>query len=189
MKMITNSAGRRVREVPALGAATMIDKPAGASSLIYLDETRRLLDNCDEAERIVETEALGPFSEHVNVMQWRGGAHVQAGAFDLGYSLAKQGNDFWNGNGGRICNAMFRSWIVLGLQGMGRVEEAIAINRGNVAHCRETGDRYMEPECVRLQGELMLAVDPADMASAERLFRDAMELARGDVARGASCGS
>ena len=57
MEITTNSAGRQVREVPPLGAATMIDEPAGASSLIYLDETRRLLDNCDEAERVVETEA------------------------------------------------------------------------------------------------------------------------------------
>jgi class 3 adenylate cyclase len=156
---------------------------AGASSLIYLDETKRLLDNCDEAERVVDTEALGPFSEHVLVMQWRGGAHVLTGAFDLGYSLARKGNDFWNGNGGRICNAMFRSWIVRGLQGLGRFDKAIELNWRNIAHCRETGDRYMEPECVRLQGELMLAINPADTGSAERLFRDATELAQAHGAR------
>ena len=179
----SHSAASSCAKAGVAKASSRAAKTAGASSLIYLDETERLLDNCDEAERVVDTEALGPFSEHVLVMQWRGGAHVLTGAFDLGYALARKGNDFWNGNGGRVCNAMFRSWIVRGLQGLGRFDEAIELNGRNIAHCRETGDRYMEPECVRLQGELRLAVDPADTGSAERLFRDAMELARAHGAR------
>ncbi|HUF86710.1 MAG TPA: AAA family ATPase, partial [Thermohalobaculum sp.] len=91
---------------------------AGATSLVCLGETGRLLEHCDEAERVTADEALGPFAERVLVMQWRGGAHVHRGAFARGHALARQGNDYWNDSGGRICNAMFQSWIVLGLAGL-----------------------------------------------------------------------
>ncbi len=156
---------------------------AGATSLIYLDEADRLLACCDEAEQVVADEALGPFSEHVNVMQWRGGAHVQRGAFETGYSMAKEGNDFWNASGGRICNAMFRTWIVRGLAGLGRIDEAMALNLRNIAHCRETGDRYMEPECVRLHGDLVLANDASRAEDAGKLFREARDIAVAHDAR------
>lgn len=156
---------------------------AGATSLIYLDRADSLLACCDEAEKVVADEALGPFSERVNVMQWRGGAQVQRGAFETGYALAKEGNDFWNASGGRICNAMFRSWIVRGLAGLGRIGEAVTLNLENIAHCRETGDRYMEPECVRLQGELTLARDASGVTEAGHLFREAMAIAEAHDAK------
>ena len=75
---------------------------------MYLDQTERLLAHCDEAAKVADEEALGPFSEHVNVMQWRGAALVQRGDFEQGYAFAKRGNDFWTEAGGRICTAMFR---------------------------------------------------------------------------------
>ncbi len=105
------------------------------------------------------------------------------GRCEEGYPLVKQGNDFWNMAGGRICNAMFRSWIVLGLQGLGRIGEASALNAANIAHCRETGDRYMEPECVRLRGELTLQGENPDIGAAERSFREAIAIAEGHGAK------
>ncbi len=126
---------------------------AGATALIYRGEADRLLDFCDEAERVVTEEALGQFSMNVCVHQWRGAARIQRGDFESGYSLAERGNEYWTMSGGGICTAMMRSWIVLGLQGLGRIDEALAVNAGNITHCRDTGDRYMEPECVRLHGE------------------------------------
>jgi predicted ATPase len=156
---------------------------AGATSLIYLNETDRFLEHCEEAETVATEEALGPFSEHVNVMQWRGGAYVQRGDYELGYTLAKKGNDFWTSSGGRICTAMFRGWVVLGLRGLGRCDEAIKVNLENIAHCRKTGDRYMEPECVRLQGELTLEAKPSDAEAAERLFKEAITIAQAHGAK------
>ena len=126
---------------------------------------------------MAEEEALGPFSEHVNVMQWRGAAHVQRGDHRKGYELAKRGNDFWTASGGRICTAMFRSWIVLGLKGLGRIDEAVTLNAANIDHCRETGDRYMEAECLRLRGELALSGRAPDPLAAERAFREALAVA------------
>ncbi len=156
---------------------------AGATSLVYLDQTDRLLAHCDEAAAIAAEEALVPFSEHVNIMQWRGAAHVQRGEYERGYELAKRGNDYWTDSGGRICTAMFRSWIVGGLLGLGRIEEATALNATNITHCRETGDCYMEPECVRLHGELALFGAVPDCTTAERLFREALSIANSHGAK------
>ena len=85
--------------------------------------------------------------------------------------------------GGRICTAMFRGWIVLGLQGLGRIDEASALNADNIAHCRNTGDIYMEPECVRLRGELALQAGDPDTEAAERSFREAIAIAQAHGAK------
>ncbi len=155
---------------------------AGVTSLFYRGEAEALLTFADEVERIVEEEALGPFSQNVLVNQWRGAGYIFLGRFEEGYKLVKQGNDFWNMAGGRICNAMFRSWVALGLRGLDRTDEATDLIGLTIRHCRETGDCYMEPECVRLQGELTLLAENPDIEAAERLFREAIAIAE---ARGA----
>lgn len=156
---------------------------AGATALVYLNQTDRLLECCEEAAKVTDEEALGPFCEHVNVMQWRGAAYVMQGDFERGYALLKPGNDFWTASGGRICTAMFRSWIVLGLSGLGRIEEAITLNKANIEHCRLTGDCYMEPECVRLAGELALQAGASNKEAAEQFFKEAITLARSVAAK------
>ncbi|MDH3668195.1 MAG: AAA family ATPase [Paracoccaceae bacterium] len=156
---------------------------AGSTSLIYLGQTARMLSFCDEAERVVEEEALGQFALNVCVYQWRGAAQILRGAFEEGHALVAQGNAFWSGSGGGICTAMMRSWMVLGLQGLGSINEAIALNDSNIFHCRSSGDRYMEPECVRLRGELALAADETAVGQAERDFREAIKIANDHGAR------
>jgi class 3 adenylate cyclase/predicted ATPase len=156
---------------------------AGATALIYLNQTKSLLDCCDEAALVTEREALGPFSENVNVMQWRGAAYVVEGEFERGYNLLKQGNEFWTNSGGRICTAMFRSWIVLGLVGLDRIEEAANLNTDNIQHCRLTGDCYMEPECLRLAGELALRARTPNVEAAQNYFNEAIALARSHEAK------
>jgi class 3 adenylate cyclase len=155
----------------------------GSTCLIYLDRTEQLLAHCNEAGKVVKEEALGAFAEQVLVGQWRGAALTTSGDFEAGYQMSKQGNDFWTEVDGRLCGAMMRSWIVEALQGLGRIDEALALCAGNIAHCRETGDRYVEPECIRQQGELVLAAEPSDIATAERLFREAITIAQADGAK------
>ncbi len=151
---------------------------AGATNLFYLDDTDRLLQHCDEAANIVTEEALGLFPDHVCVMQWRGAAHVLRGEFEIGHALVKSGNDFWTMSGGKICTAMFQNWIALGLEGLGRINEATGLIAENISHCRKSGDRYMEPECIRIEGELMLQTDKPNIETAERLFREAISIAK-----------
>ncbi len=57
------------------------------------------------------------------------------------------------------------------------------MNAGNITHCRETGDRYMEPECVRLHGELTLHASNPDTETAESSFREAITIAEAHTAK------
>ena len=136
------------------------------------------MQHCDEAAKIVTEEALGLFPDHVCVMQWRGAAHVLRGEFETGHALVKSGNDFWTMSGGKICTAMFRNWIALGLEGLGRINEATGLITENIRHCRQSGDRYMEPECIRIEGELILQTNKPNIETAERLFREAISIAK-----------
>lgn len=151
---------------------------AGSTCLVYLNRSDQLFAQCDEAEILAQEEALGPFAELVCVGQWRGGAHTCSGEFESGLRLLSEGNSFWNQSEGRVCDAMFKSWIVNALSGLGRFEEAVALSDQCIAHCRESGDRFMEPECLRLRGELALAAARPRPDLAERFFREAIECAR-----------
>ena len=156
---------------------------AGATALVYLNETGRLLECRGEAAQVTEDEALGPFCEHVNVMKWRGAAFVMQGDFEQGYNLLKPGNEFWTNSSGRVCTAMFRSWIVLALIGLGRIEEAGNLNTANIEHCRASGDCNMEPECVRLAGELALQAGTPNTEADQQYFNEAIAIARGHEAK------
>jgi class 3 adenylate cyclase len=156
---------------------------AGSTCLIYLNRTKRMLEFCDEAERVVTEEALGAFALNVCVYQWRGAALVLEGDFERGLGLCRTGNQFWEASNGSVCTPVMRSWIVLGLLGLDRAEAAAAINAGCIAHCRGTGDRWMEPESVRLDGEIALQGGGLGPEAAEGLFREAIAIARNHGAR------
>lgn len=155
---------------------------AGATNLIYLQDTDRLLDFCAEAESVVCDEGLGVFAEEVLIGQWRGGALVAAGRFNEGYPIVKSGNDFWTRMEGRICSAMFKSWVAQGLAGIGQKKQAIELIEATIKHCADTGDRYMEPECWRLHAHL-LAECGANDAEIDQSLATSVSLARERGAR------
>lgn len=150
---------------------------AGASNLIYLGETDRLLSFCEEAETVSREEGLGVFAEEVLVGQWRGGALVTGGDFAKGYPVIKSGNEFWTRMEGKICTAMFKSWVALGLSGTGRPGDALSMIDLTLDHCRQTGDRYMEPECWRLRAHMLTALS-SDDAAVDHALDKAVETAR-----------
>ena len=157
---------------------------AGAHGHLLRGDAGSMLSLCDEVERVVADEGLGPFAQNVLVHQWRGMALILGEDFAAGYEMMKQGNDFWNQSGGRICNALFWSWMTRGLAGTGRTSEAHALIDRAITHCRETGDRYMEPECLRLKGELFLQDERPEHDSAESAFQEAVRLAQSHEAKG-----
>ena len=57
------------------------------------------------------------------------------------------------------------------------------MNKANIEHCRLTGDCYMEPECVRLAGELALQAGASNKEAAEQFFKEAITLARSVAAK------
>jgi class 3 adenylate cyclase len=151
---------------------------AGSHTLILSGDTGRMLDHCREVEAIAESEDLGPFTSNVLVAQWRGMGLILGGRFQEGYESIKTGNDFFNQAGGRICNALFLSWIAQGLGGLGRFAEALEVIDRAIAHCRLTGDRYMEPEVLRLRARLLDQGGGAARDEIESTLRESIDVAR-----------
>ena len=151
---------------------------AGCQSLIEVGQAERLLDHCERVARIAAEEALGPFAERVLVGQWRGMALIDLGQMKDGHRLLKDGNDFWNESGGRVCNALFWTALARGAAGCGQLEEAEQRIKQAIGHCRRTGDRWMEPESLRVQADLVLQRDASAKTEALRLLTEAMSLAQ-----------
>ena len=156
---------------------------AGSHGYLLRGDGEPILSHCDEVERLVVEEGLGPFAQNVLANQWRGKALILGKEFAAGYKLMKQGNDFWNLAGGRICNALFWSWMSMGLGGMGKTAEALELIERAISHCRETGDCYMEPECLRIKGELLLLAENTDDTRVDAVFHQAIQLAQGHKAK------
>jgi predicted ATPase/ABC-type lipoprotein export system ATPase subunit len=160
---------------------------AGAQGHLLCGDADPMLSYCDEVERVVADEGLGPFAQNVLVEQFRGMALILKEDFAAGYDMMKQGNDFANEIAGAsdkfICSALFWSWMTRGLGGMGRIAEALALIDRAIVYCRDTGDCFMEPECLRLKGELLLLNDDHDPAAAEAVLQEAVRLAQSHKAK------
>ncbi|MEE8187877.1 MAG: adenylate/guanylate cyclase domain-containing protein [Kiloniellales bacterium] len=156
---------------------------AGSHAYLLRGDSEPILSHCDEVERLAVEEGLGPFAQNVLANQWRGKALILRQEFAAGYELMKQGNDFWNMSEGRICNALFWSWMTRGLAGMGETAQALELIERAIKHCRETGDCYMEPECLRLKGEFLLLGESPDHRAAEAALREAVQLAQAHKAK------
>jgi predicted ATPase len=141
-------------------------------------DTERVLRCCDEAQKIVDEEGLGDFAQHVLVNNWRGRTHTRMGDYEAGYRLTKLATTRWREAEGRICSALFWGSEAIALGGLGRTREALELIDAAIAHCRDTGDRFMEPEVLRVKAELMLATDESDSDAAEAILLEALQIAR-----------
>ena len=65
----------------------------------------------------------------------------------------------------------------------GRHDEALAALREAMQVAKETGERYVEAEIQRLQGDLVLARSANATAKAEACYRQALKIARTQEAR------
>lgn len=146
-------------------------------------DTERVLRCCDEVQGIIDDEALGDFAQHVLVDNWRGRAHTQIGDFETGYRLTSLATARWREAEGRICTALFRGGEAIALNGIGRNREALELIEKTIAHCRDTGDRFMEPEVLRVKAELLMSGDATAGNTAEAILREALQTARNHKAR------
>ncbi len=155
----------------------------GSHALLLLGDPARLLRQCDEVEALARREGLGPFTLNVQVAQWRGMALIASGRFAEGYQSIKAGNDFWIQAGGRVCSALFWSAIARGLGGLGRYPAALELIDRALTHCRVTGDRYMEPEVLRIRAALLHGQGGAAPGVIETTLLEAIQVARAHQAR------
>lgn len=156
---------------------------AGSEGLLMRGDTERVLRCCDEVQGIIDDEALGDFAQHVLVDNWRGRAHTRIGDFETGYRLTSLATARWREAEGRICTALFRGGEAIALNGIGRNREALELIEKTIAHCRDTGDRFMEPEVLRVKAELLMSGDATAGNAAEAILREALQTARKHKAR------
>ena len=156
---------------------------AGSEALLMRGDTKRVLRCCDEVQKVVDEEGLGDFAQHVLVNNWRGRTHTRMGEFENGYRLTKLATDGWRQAEGKICSALFWGGEAMALGGLGRTREALELIDAAIAHCRNTGDRFMQPEVLRVKAELMLAADRSGSIAAEAILLEALKIARDHKAK------
>lgn len=156
---------------------------AGSHALLLRGDPERMLAQAAEVERLAAEEGLGVFTEQVLVGQWRGKALILQGDFAPGLASLQSGNAHWIDGNGRVCNALFWSWLAMGLGGLGRTTEAIERIDLAIEHCRATGDRWMEPEALRIKARLLMTDGLADPAAAEACLSRSIALANTHAAR------
>ena len=79
--------------------------------------------------------------------------------------------------------ARFWSTEAIELAGMGRRDEALQLIERAIVHCRKTGDRWMEPEVLRIKGEFLLGAEHPDAVQAEAVFNESLRVARDHQAK------
>jgi class 3 adenylate cyclase len=156
---------------------------AGSDCLINLGDADRMFAQCEEARAVVDEEGLGQFAQDVLVNNWLGRAYALREEYDIGYELTRRCNSHWDAAGGGICCARFWSTEAIQLGGMGRRDEALQLIERAILHCRKTGDRWMEPEVLRVKGDLLLTAERLDTKAAESAFSESLRVARDHKAK------
>ncbi|GMQ75315.1 MAG: adenylate/guanylate cyclase domain-containing protein [Gammaproteobacteria bacterium] len=156
---------------------------AGSDCLINLGDADRVFAHCEEAQAVVDEEGLGQFAQDLLVNNWLGRAYALREEYEIGYELTRLSNSHWDAAGGGICCARFWSTEAIELGGLGRRDEALQLIDRAIMHCRKTGDRWMEPEVLRVKGDLLLAGECPDTNAAEVAFNDSLQVARDHKAK------
>ena len=156
---------------------------AGSDCLINLGDADRMFAQCEEAQAVIDEEGLGQFAQDVLINNWLGRAYALREQFEIGYRLTRLCNSHWDAAEGGICCARFWSTEAIELGGMGRRDEALALIERAIMHCRKTGDRWMEPEVLRLKGDLLLSGERPDFNGAQAAFSESLQVARDHKAR------
>ena len=155
----------------------------GSDCLINLGEADRMFAQCEEAQAVVDEEGLGQFTQEMLVNNYLGRAYALREEYEIGYELTRICNSHWDAAGGGICCARFWSTEAIELGGMGRRDEALQLIERAIVHCRKTGDRWMEPEVLRVKGDLLLAGKHPDTNAAEAAFNESLQVARDHKAK------
>ena len=192
LQWITGYPERSIADVDdALSLARRLGHPfnlafaltAGSDCLINLGDADRMFAQCEEAQSVVEEEGLGQFAQDVLVNNWLGRTYALREEYEIGYQLTRLCNSHWDAAEGGICCARFWSTEAIELGGTGRRDEALQLIDRAIMHCRKTGDRWMEPEVLRVKGELLLAGERPDLDAAHAAFSESLQIARDHKAK------
>jgi predicted ATPase len=137
----------------------------------------------DQAAKTIE------YSTEKKILQWishgrmlRGWALAHSGKVDRGVDLLRQGLAEWQAMGARRSLTYYLLILAETYSLSGRIEEGLNAVGGAQAIIAEGGERWLEAELFRRQGELLLARE-ADGQDVEACFQRALEIARLQQAR------
>ena len=131
------------------------------------------------AERLLAfaTEQVFPFLA-AQAMVFRGWALVELGQGDKGLAQLRAGLAAYRATGAELESSHWLGLLADACLDTGQAEEGLRTIAEALGHVAQTGIVYYESELHRLEGELLLRLDPRDEQRAEASFRRALEIAR-----------
>jgi predicted ATPase len=108
----------------------------------------------------------------------RGIALVAQGQTQEGIALFQRGSAASRATGAALFRPTFLSYLAESYLTAKRFEEGLTAVAEGIAIAGETGECLYEARLLRLKGELLLALDSANAAAADRSFREAIEVSR-----------
>jgi class 3 adenylate cyclase/predicted ATPase len=113
----------------------------------------------------------------------QGWARAQEGLADEGIGLIRRGMEMCRTAGSTL--EFPHCWASLAdtYRTAGRIAEALAAISEGLKQAHETSARFNEAELYRLKGDVLLGLGTPDVEGAERCFRHAIEIARGQSAK------
>jgi predicted ATPase len=172
--------------------ARSLAHPFGEAQMLWMDAVIGLDDgDLDRADRA--TLRLQAICVDHEFPLWLAGGQIMRGAVLAargevaeGAALNAQGLRAWQESGTLLTlpHALAAAARVQAIAGQG--DEALLLMAQAISTARRTGERWYEPELLRLQGELMLAsptAGPAEVQQAQGTFQASIDLARQQRAR------
>jgi predicted ATPase/DNA-binding winged helix-turn-helix (wHTH) protein len=162
------------------------DHPLLLCRALYFGICRIATMTGDFATADREITRLIEVANRLNAHLWRTAGHflkgkllVERGEFAQGLLVLRDAFETCGRTGWRLSYAEFKSALVLGLAGTGRLDEALLALDDAMAAEREDGHGWYAPELLRIKGEVLLqpAADQSALA-AEDCFNEAAEMAR-----------
>jgi adenylate cyclase len=173
----------RRTSLEAIEMAERLSHPFSVAYALYIASVVSQLSHRVDEVRARAEAALALSIEHglAYFLPWGrilgGWALVAQGRDEEGIAEQRRGLDAYAATGAALARPYFLALLAEVHQRRGRLAEAAGVLREAFGIVGLTGERWLEAELYRLQGEQALAASPPDHATAERYFRQAMELA------------
>ena len=100
------------------------------------------------------------------------------GEVGLGIEKLEQGIALWESTGAVLALSSFKAYLAELYGAAGRVEEGLAMMPAQFEHIEKSGERFMEADLYRIQGELLARKAEPDIKGAEASFRKGLDVAR-----------
>ncbi len=113
----------------------------------------------------------------------RGWAMSQQGEHTQGITEIEEGLVSWRAQGSELGSHYYYGLLAEACLTAGRLDKAAAALDQAEQFAADTGEGYWLPEVVRLRGDLLLRATPADNATAEMKYREALAIATQQDAR------